>query len=271
MTHPRGAGSKANARNGRPAAAAQEIPLPRFQDQTADWLELASQQHTMYALIEVDVTVARDAIRRFRARTGRRLAFNAYLVGCFARAIDEDKRVAALRHGRRRLLVFDDVDIALPIEHDLEDDAIPVPLVVRRANHKTVDAISAEIDQGVRGPVPYQAGRRLLPIWLLMPAWLRRRLLAMLLADGYRRKRLIGTALVSAVGLPSRGWAWGVPSGTNYPLSMLIGSVRHGDDGRETVALTLTFDHDTVNGAPAARFVRRFARLVESGSLTEEA
>ena len=62
-----------------------------------------------------------------------------------------------------------------------------------------------------------------------------------------------------------------MPGGTNYPVSLVIGGIRHGDDGRQSVALTLTFDHDTVNGAPAARFVRRFTRLVESGSLLEDA
>ena len=34
---------------------------------------------------------------------------------------------------------------------------------------------------------------------------------------------------------------------------------------------TCALDHDTVNGAPAARFVRRFARLVESGRLVDAA
>ena len=74
---------------------------------------------------------------------------------------------------------------------------------------------------------------------------------------------------MTAVGLPGRGRAWGLPNGTNYPVSLVVGGLRLGDDGHETVALTLTFDHDTVNGAPAARFVRRFARLVESGELIE--
>ena len=92
-------------------------------------------------------------------------------------------------------------------------------------------------------------------------------MLSLLLSDGFRRKRLTGTVLVTAITLPASGPAWGVPGGTNYPLSLLIGGLRRDDDGREKVALTLTFDHDTVNGAPAARFVRRFAKLVESAEL----
>ena len=247
-----------------------ELPFARFQEQTIDWLELAQRRHAMYCLLEVDVSAVRSSIRARRRRTGRPLAFNAYLVACLARAIDSDKRIAAVRHGRRRLLVFSDVDIALPVESDVERQAIPVPHIVRRANHKSPEAISEEISQGVEGQVPYASARRYLRYWLLVPAFLRRLLLRAVLADARRRKRLTGTALVTAVGLPGRGRAWGVPSGTNYPVTLVIGGLRLGDDGRQTVALTLAFDHDTVNGSPAARFVRRFARLVESGELINQ-
>jgi hypothetical protein len=245
------------------------LPWPSFQEQTGDWLTLAQEQHTVHSLLEVDVTEARRRIRAFRARTGRPLSFNAYLTSCFARAVAADPAIAAMRHGRRRLLVFGDVDVALPVESDVEDEAIPVPHIVRAAQAKSPTRISREISALASGPVPYATGRRLMGSWLALPAWLRRRLLRLVLSDARRRKRLTGTVLVTAVGLPGRGRAWGLPNGSNYPLSLVVGGLHLGPDGRETVALTLTFDHDTVNGAPAARFVRRFARLVESGDLVE--
>jgi pyruvate/2-oxoglutarate dehydrogenase complex dihydrolipoamide acyltransferase (E2) component len=39
---------------------------------------------------------------------------------------------------------------------------------------------------------------------------------------------------------------------------------------RECLHITLSFDHDIVDGAPAARFGRTFADLVESASALEE-
>lgn len=36
---------------------------------------------------------------------------------------------------------------------------------------------------------------------------------------------------------------------------------------REQLYQTLTFDHDIVDGAPAARFVKRFSELLKSGEL----
>jgi pyruvate/2-oxoglutarate dehydrogenase complex dihydrolipoamide acyltransferase (E2) component len=37
-------------------------------------------------------------------------------------------------------------------------------------------------------------------------------------------------------------------------------------ENREYLCLTVSFDHDIVDGAPAARFIQRFKDLVESGS-----
>jgi pyruvate/2-oxoglutarate dehydrogenase complex dihydrolipoamide acyltransferase (E2) component len=34
---------------------------------------------------------------------------------------------------------------------------------------------------------------------------------------------------------------------------------------REFLHLTASFDHDVIDGAPAARFIQRFKELIESG------
>jgi pyruvate/2-oxoglutarate dehydrogenase complex dihydrolipoamide acyltransferase (E2) component len=40
---------------------------------------------------------------------------------------------------------------------------------------------------------------------------------------------------------------------------------------RDLLDLTVAFDHDVVDGAPAARFVKRLVELIESGYGLEEA
>ena len=78
------------------------VPFPKLQHQMIDWLGLMHRQHTVRALLELDVTGARQAIRAHRARTGEGLSFTAFVIACFARAIDEDKRMHAYRKGRGR-------------------------------------------------------------------------------------------------------------------------------------------------------------------------
>ena len=95
-----------------------------------DWLRLMHRQHTVHTLLELDVTVARQAIRERRASTGEALSFTAYVTSCFARAIGEDPRMHALRRGGE-LVLFDDVDLTVLVESDVDDAKIPMPHIVR--------------------------------------------------------------------------------------------------------------------------------------------
>ena len=59
-------------------------------------LDLSWPQHSIYGLLEVDVTVARRFIADHQARTGETLSVTGFLVYCLARAVDEDKAVVAV-------------------------------------------------------------------------------------------------------------------------------------------------------------------------------
>lgn len=268
----------------RPRAVGATYSTARFpllQHQMIDWLTIAGRQHTMHALVELDVTDARRAIRDHRARTGEPLSFTGLVVASLARAIDEDKGMQAMRQGRSRLVVFDDVDVTVAVESDVEETKIPVPHIIRAANRKDAVQISRAIRSAQVTDVPYAAARRLLPVWLVLPGFLRRFLWTRWLADPARRKRLTGTTFVTSVGMFGRGTAWGIPYGLNYPVGLTVGGIarkpgvvgtRGGGDGegervevREYLSLTISLDHDVIDGAPAARFANRLKELIEGG------
>jgi hypothetical protein len=71
----------------------QIVAFPRFQHQAIDWMELSHRKHTMYGLIDVDVTAARRALKQQRAHTGAPLSLTAYVIFCFARAVAADPSV----------------------------------------------------------------------------------------------------------------------------------------------------------------------------------
>jgi pyruvate/2-oxoglutarate dehydrogenase complex dihydrolipoamide acyltransferase (E2) component len=261
-----------------PRHAFRRAPYPRSQDQIVDWLEMAAaHSHPMHALVEVDVTNARRSIREYRARTREPLSFTGFLVACMGTAIAEHPGMHAFRNGRRELVLFDDVDVAMAVESTVEGAPIPVPHIVRAANRKHAAAITREILAATTGSVPYAAGRRLLPAWLILPPFVRRFIWSRLLANPHRRRRLTGTTFVTAVGMFGRGSAWGIPQAHSYPVGLTMGGVsrrprfmRDGDgneriEGREVVNLTVTFDHNLIDGAPAARFVSRLSELIERG------
>jgi hypothetical protein len=271
----------------RSQTTASIVPLPLLQQQTIDWLELNRRRHLMYALLEVDVTVARRAIRAYRVRTGAPLSLTAFLISCFARAVAADTAMQAYRLGRQRLVLFAEVDVGSMVERDVEGARVPVPHIIRAANRKSPAQIEQEIraaQQGQAAAVAVQSLPRWLqpllprglPVWFLLPAALRRALWTWALRNPYRRKRLIGTVGFSGLSMFGHGTGWGIaPMG--HALTLIAGGLAQkpdvvgtGIEPRESLCLTLVLDHDLIDGAPAARFARRLTHLIESGAGLQE-
>ena len=81
------------------------------------------------------------------------------------------------------------------------------------------------------------------------------------------------TLVLTALGMLGRGGGWGIQL-TNCTLSICTGGVTekpaYVDNvlmKREFLDVTVAFNHDIVDGGPAARFVTRFRRLVETAAL----
>ncbi len=64
---------------------------------------------------------------------------------------------------------------------------------------------------------------------------------------------------------------WGISSGSHSLDLIAGGTIRKLTEvdgrikSREILSLTIIFDHDIVDGAPATRFTRRLIELIESG------
>jgi pyruvate/2-oxoglutarate dehydrogenase complex dihydrolipoamide acyltransferase (E2) component len=234
------------------------------------------RDHVIHGLVEVDVTEARRAIHRLRAASGKPLSFTALIVASFAHAIGADPSVQALRQGKSRMVVFDDVDVTVMVEQVLQGQRAPIPHIVRSANRKSPAEIDAEIRAARATDDPYARARRFVPLWLALPARIRRFGLARFLANPHRRRRYTGTATVTAVGMFGSGTGWGIPF-ISHSICLTVGGIGRrpgfGAGGaiehREIVCLTLSVDHDVVNGAPLARFVSRLRDLIEGASLLE--
>src|SRR5688500_12055869 len=113
------------------------IDLPPERRAMPGFNDLNSGKHCMYGLLDVDVTVAKAFIEEHKARTGAALSFTGYLAFCLARAVDENKDVQACLKGRKQLVVCDDVNVGLMVEHKVGAKRVLLGHVIRGANHKT--------------------------------------------------------------------------------------------------------------------------------------
>src|SRR5271157_4438113 len=150
------------------------VPYPPPQHQAVDWHAIMTPQHNIHGLLEFDVTETRRAIHRHRRSSAEPLSFTALMVASFAHAIGQDPALQAYRKGKRRVVLFDDVDVAVLVEHVIAGERIPVPHIVRAANRKAPAEIDREIRAAQTNGDPYGRARRFVPLWLALPAVIRR-------------------------------------------------------------------------------------------------
>lgn len=257
----------------RPDERYEVRPFPRIRRVYVDVLREGHRRHVIHGLVEVDVTDARAAIRQ-RAATGEPpLSFTGFIVACVGQAVDADRMLHAHRWGRRKLVLFEDVDVNLQLEQTEPDGTrIVQSRIVRGVNHRTVEDISAEVRHAQSGA---RADRRRLRGTLAfasLPTPLRALLWRLIMARPWATKRFGGTIAVSSVGMFGNSLGWGIPI-TPAPLMVTIGGIGARPvlvDGdvveRDHLSLTISVDHDIVDGAPAARFVERLRRTIEEAT-----
>jgi pyruvate/2-oxoglutarate dehydrogenase complex dihydrolipoamide acyltransferase (E2) component len=270
----------------------EERKFPAFRNPTIDTLTWGRKRHHVPILCEIDVTAARDAIRDRKTKMGQSISFTGWIVKCLAQAVSEHKSIHAIRKGKRRLVIFDDVDVTIIVERSIgkpgAGDTLPMPYIIRKANEKTVATIHSEIRTAQKLPVisgevqigiasseapPTTSAAWLTNIFMKLPQFVRDLFFWQpLFRDPFLVKRRIGTVSVTALGIAGQsGMSWGIPIGI-HPLSIAVGSIakRPGivDEQmvvREYVGLTVLFDHDVTDGAPVARFIGRLQELMASG------
>ncbi len=241
-----------------------------------DW-----QKHCMYGLLEVDVTVVRQFIEEHKAHTGEQLSFTGYLALCLARAVDEDKSVQSYIKAGKQLVMFDDVDVGMMVERRTGETRGLMGIVIRDAAHKTYREIHEEVRAAQTQPVP--EGRGMGSWWRLMALpWPLSKLVTAFIRMTISRDPTVavskgGTVAITAVGMFGKGLGgWGIaPMSTS--LALTVGSttwkpavVEGRIEPRQILNLTVVFDHDVIDGAPATRFTQRFVELIESGYGLEE-
>ena len=256
-----------------------EVTYPSNRRLTVDVGRLARERHRVHALLEVDVSEARARGRALR-RTGQAWSFTAWVVQTIAASVAAHPQVAAFHlPARNRVLVFEDVAVTLVIERSVEGVRVPLPVVLRRADTKTVAELAVEIEaaktQAIddEGDLVLGARRdaRALRVFLRLPGWLRARAMRWwFLGAPKRAKAAMGTVMITTTGMAGRVRGWIVPT-TIHPLCIALGSLSEEPAVHEgavvprlILRVTVVLDHDVVDGVPAARFVADAVRRLEA-------
>lgn len=240
-------------------------------------LDLPRPAHPMFGLLEVDVTIARKFIAVHKMRTGESLSFTGFLAFCLARAVEEHKAVQSYRKGAKQFIWFEEVDVGLMIEKQIGEKRVITGHVIKNASQKTYREIHEEIRLAQS---PQVDASKEIPGWfltaILLP-WPISKLVMTILSGVLKRKPAIrvsmtGTVGITAVGMFGKGHSgWGLET-TQHSLDLIVGSIAWKPaviEGqivpREILNLTVVFNHEVIDGGPAARFTRRLVELIETG------
>ena len=91
-----------------------EVPFPPVRELLIDFLRAGQAKRLAHGFLEVDIS--RSLVRIKECREVVPVSLTAYFVYCLAHAVHEHKELHAYRKGRRKLVIFDDVDVNTLLE-----------------------------------------------------------------------------------------------------------------------------------------------------------
>ena len=251
------------------------LTFPKIRRLMEDGGRLGREKHLVHGLFEMDVTEARRAIHEYRSRTGEGLSFMAFVVACVGRAVERHKSIQACRTWVEKLVLFDEVDVNTMFEVEVDGQKIIRPHILRAVNKKSPRDLHAEIRAFQENHAQGREGK-FIEWFVLLPAFLRRLFLRIMFRNPHWLKEMNGTVALTSVGMFGTGGGWGLPV-SNHTLQITLGGIARRPvlvdsqlENRQVLCVTISFDHDIVDGAPAARFAQTLKELIEGRALLNE-
>jgi pyruvate/2-oxoglutarate dehydrogenase complex dihydrolipoamide acyltransferase (E2) component len=235
---------------------------------------MGRKKHTVHGLVEFDITRARETLRQHNLQTNDNLSFTAFFLACLGEVVGQDTQMQAYRSWRNQIILYNDVDVNMLFEVEVDGVKTIRPHILRETNKKSVRDIQEEIHAFQNEHTSSQEAK-FIEWFVRLPGFIRRLFLRILFMDPQRIKAYYGTVLVTSLGMFGTGSGWGIPV-PNHTLQLTLGGVgekpgvvNHRVEVRQYMSITVSFDHDVVDGAPAARFMQRLKKLVEQGYAAE--
>jgi pyruvate/2-oxoglutarate dehydrogenase complex dihydrolipoamide acyltransferase (E2) component len=230
---------------------------------------LAHKRHIIHGLVEADITRARALLQDESERLGYKLSFTGFLAATYARAIADMPKVQTYQNWRGQRIIFHGVDVATLIEPS--EGAVAIPHVLRDVNQKSVAQLTKEIRAVQESPRSSAQAGGINAIAPYLPRFIRMLYFWLLKTDPHRFRRVAGTTVLTSIGMFGKNGGWGIAFLPTHTLGLTVGGIAQKPaihDGKiepgDFLQLTLSFDHDQVDGAPAARFTGHLVEMLET-------
>ena len=241
------------------------------------------RKNSIHSVLEIDVTNAREIIDKIRKKTGTKVSFTGWIIKCVAEALTTHKELNSYRSGRNKIVIFEDVDIAMPVERHVNGEYRTLAYIVRKANEKSVMDITREIRKVQKetiGESTQLLGKNLTGVErfaLSAPVFVKKIVLVLTRRNAFLKKKYFGTAGVTAIGMKGRFPGWIVPLGGTSTVLLVVGGITKKPGVvndkiaiREYLHLSISINHDLIDGGPLVRFVDGLTKLLENAFVLEQ-
>ena len=251
---------------GRPRGL-EVLPFPSSRRAVTAAVRAGRRIVPMHGLLEVDITEA----RRQLADHDPPLSMTAFVIAAVARTAAVHPEVHAYRNWRGQLVRHRHVDVQTIVEVPTGQGPFGLVHVVRDADIRGVADVSTEL-RGVKADLTStgtgRALQRLAPLAGHIPGLFP--VMYAVMRRSVRAHRLTGTVQLTAVGMFAAGGGFAIAPPTLASLLVVVGgwSRRPRVVGseiavRDVLDLTVSIDHNVVDGGPATRFGADLRRAME--------
>lgn len=243
---------------------------------TFDIFDVGLQKHHINAMLEFDVTESRAKLRDLR-KNGISVSFNGWLIKVIGSVLKKHPEAAAFFYSKKKLMIFDDINVSLLVEKKIGESKVPIPLVIEKVNEKTAQEITREIEQAKNQElnradiVLRKQSSSYQRLYYHLPGFIRRLFWRLLLKSPKAAFKTMGNVAVTSIGMIGKINGWFIHKSV-HPISFGIGSILRKpaviDNEikiREILNMTILVDHDVIDGAPMVRFLDDLTNYLETG------
>lgn len=251
--------------------------FPKSRIATIDVCSIGLKKHHVTALIEIDVSESRGKIKQY-IKKNNKISFTAWLIKVISKSIKDYENVNGYLQGKRKVIVFNDINVSVAVEKDLNGQKIPIPLIIEKANERSIESITRQISDA-RGQnltdkdiVLQNKSNKLERFYYYLPGFIRRYFWQYLLSHPYFAFSKMGNVAFTSIGMMGNVNGWFVPISV-HPVCFGIGKIlkkatviKDKIEIREILNMTVLLDHDVIDGAQMARFISKLSDNIEKGT-----
>jgi pyruvate/2-oxoglutarate dehydrogenase complex dihydrolipoamide acyltransferase (E2) component len=240
--------------------------FPKSRIATNDICSIGLKKHHVSALIEIDVSGILERINEIKKQNNN-ISFTSWIVKVISHTIKEYDYVSSYLKGKRELIIFDDINVSILVEKNINGQDVPIPLVIEKANSRTVESINEQIrdaknsNLSEKDIVLHRNSTRMESLYF----W------NYLSKHPHFAFSKIGNVAITSIGSKDGVDGWFIPISI-HPICFGLGNITKKPkvidnkiEIREILHMTILLDHDVVDGVQMSKFIQKLTNNISIG------